>query len=86
MGVVKGVRIKRNSKAIASLLSSDEVAADLKQRGERIREATGQPDKFEVVETTNRDRAVVFVKTDGAAGRRAEAEDRLLSKSVSAGR
>lgn len=86
MGVVKSVRIKRNRKAIAELLSSAEVAAFLQVGGDRIHDATGEPAHFEVVPTKNRDRAVVFVKTADADGKRLEAEDRVLTRAVGAGR
>lgn len=83
---VKGFRLKVNSDAVRALLQSPEVAADLQRRGNAIAEAAGGAPDFEVTSTKNRDRAVTFVKTATIAGKKAEAEDRVLTRAVDAGR
>lgn len=81
---IKSVRVKLNSAGIRSLLTSSEVAADLTDRGERIAATAG--DGVEVTTTRNRDRAVVFVRTETYDAKRAEAEDRTLTRAIDAGR
>lgn len=78
------IRIELNRDGVVALLQSAEVAADLAARGERIASAAG--DGFEVKASTNRDRAVVFVSTETTEARRAEAEDRALTRAIDAGR
>lgn len=88
---VSGFRLELNSKGIAELLQSQVVQNDLGSRARRIADAAsgstdGEGDDFEVDVTTNRDRAVAFVRTATHAARLAEAEDRALSRSIDAGR
>lgn len=83
---VKSFRLKVNSDGVKALLLSQEVAADLARRGNAIAEAAGGSPDFEVVNTRNRDRSVTFVKTATIAGKKAEAEDRALTRAIDAGR
>lgn len=80
----KGLRIKMNRKAIIALLSSQEVEADLTARGGRIAGAAGEG--VEATTTRNRDRVVVFVRTQTIEAKRAEAENRSLTRAIDAGR
>lgn len=81
---VKGLRIELNRAGVRALLTSASVAEDLTDRGNRIAAAAG--DGVEVQATRNRDRAVVFVRTDTFDAKRAEAEDRALTTAIDAGR
>lgn len=81
---VKGMRIKVNRDAIRKLLASQEVADNLTPRGERIAAAAG--DGFEATTSKNRDRVVVFVTATTTEAKRAEAEDRALTRVIDAGR
>lgn len=83
---VKGFRLKVNSDGVKALLQSAEVAGELARRGNAIAEAAGGAPDFEVVNTKNRDRAVTFVKTATTKGKKAEAEDRALTRALDAGR
>lgn len=84
MANVKGVRIKRNPDGFRALLSSKAVQDDLAARAERISQAAGEG--FETDVTTNRDRAVAFVNTATFDAREAEAEGRVLTRAINAGR
>ncbi|TCJ28761.1 hypothetical protein E0W80_04480 [Microbacterium sp. PI-1] len=81
---VKGMRIKLNRDAVRKLLSSQETADNLTPRGERIATAAGEG--FEATTTRNRDRVVVFVTSRTTEAKRAEAEDRALTRAIDAGR
>lgn len=89
--MAKSIRIQLNKAGIISLLQSPEVQADLRARANRIADAAGGAtenagDDFEVDVTTNRDRAVAFVRTVTHEARLAEAEDRALTRAIDAGR
>lgn len=86
MAQVSGLRIKINSDAVRALLQSAEVASELERRGNAIVEAAGGAPDFEVQSTKNRDRAVAFVRTASSKGKKAEAEDRVLTRAIDAGR
>lgn len=79
------VKIKLNSKGVRELLNRPEVQEDLRARAERIRAAAGPSEDFEILETTT-DRPGVTVITASEAGRRAEAEDRSLTRAIDSGR
>lgn len=81
---IKSVRIKLNSQGAREILSSGSVSDDLTSRAQSIAAAAGPG--MEVTTTRNRDRAVVFVKTATTEARRAEAEDRALTRAIDAGR
>lgn len=81
---IKGMRIKLNQAGIRALLGDSRTRADLAARGNRIAAAAGPG--VEVRPETNRDRAVVFVTTATPEARKAEAEQRKLSKAIDAGR
>jgi len=80
------IRIVVNRAAVMHLLRGTEVREDLAGRGARIQQAAGGPEDFELAQMENRDRAVVFVRTASQDGRRAEAEDRALTRAIDAGR
>jgi hypothetical protein len=82
---VAKIRVKLNSKGVRELLNSPEVQADLLERAERIRAAAGSDEDFVVHESTS-DRAGAVVVTASHEGRRAEAEDRVLTQAIDAGR
>lgn len=84
MGAVKGFRLKINRKGIIGVLTSAEVTRDLSSRGKKIADAAGEG--VEVTTTRNRDRAVVFVRTETFEAKKAEAEDRTLTRALDAGR
>lgn len=81
---VKGMRIKLNKDGIRALLASEDVARDLTTRGDRIAQSAGEG--VEVTTTRNRDRAVVFVRTETYDAKKAEAEARTLTRAIDAGR
>lgn len=78
------MRIKINRAGVVALLTSPEVTADLRRRGNAIAAAAG--DGVEVQTTRNRDRAVVFVRTATFEAKKAEATDRSLTRAIDAGR
>ncbi len=78
------MRIKINRAGVVALLTSPEVFADLTRRGNAIAAAAG--DGVEAQTTRNRDRAVVFVRTETFEARKAEATDRSLTRAIDAGR
>lgn len=80
----KGLRVEINKAAIRALLTSPEVSADLSSRGNAIAGAAG--DGVEVTTTRNRDRVVVFVRTETVQAMKSEAVDRSLTRAISAGR
>lgn len=80
----KSVRIETNKAGIIALLQSAEVQNDLAARAGRIASAAGEG--FEATSTSNRDRAVAFVSTTDYDSRKAEAEDRALTRAIDAGR
>lgn len=81
---IKSVRIKLNRAGVQQLLTSQEVTDDLTKRGERMAAAAGEG--VEATTTRNRDRTVVFVRTETFDAMRAEAEDRTLTRAIDAGR
>ena len=81
---IKSVRIKLNRAGVQQLLTSQEVTDDLTKRGERMATAAGEG--VEATTTRNRDRTVVFVRTETFDAMRAEAEDRTLTRAIDAGR
>lgn len=92
--MARNIKIVFNKQGIANLLSSDELARDLKERAERIQVAAEEVDeasKFEVqswiaLGSSKLSRAMARVVTSNYAARRAEAETRILVKSLDAGR
>lgn len=81
---IKGLRLKLNNAGVRALLASAEISSDLENRGNRIAQAAG--DGVEVEVTKNRDRTVVFVTTETTDAKKAEAEDRALTRAIDAGR
>lgn len=84
MPTASSLRLKINNDGIRELLGSAVVQDDLKARGDRIAAAAGGG--HAVTATTNRDRAVVFVTTTTHEARKAEAEDRALTRAIDSGR
>lgn len=79
------IKIEMIPAGFVETMRSAEVRADLKSRGERIRDATGV-DGFEVIETENAGRAGVLVVANTIQARRAEAKDKVLTRAIDAGR
>ena len=84
--MASGVRVQLNRAGAKAILQSPEVVADLEERASRIAAAAGGAPDFEVDSRIGTTRARVSVRTATAEGRRAEAEDRVLSSAVDAGR
>jgi len=82
--MAKSMRIKLNRDGVRALLASQELADNLSDRGERIAAAAGEG--FEATTTKNRDRVVVFVTSETAEAKKAEAENRALTRALDAGR
>jgi hypothetical protein len=78
------VRIKVNRNGIRDLLRSDEVLADLEERGQRIAAAAG--DGHRVESEVGQNRARVAVITDTIEARISEAKNRTLTRAIDAGR
>jgi hypothetical protein len=77
-------RIALNHTQLKALLRSDEVLADLKRRGEAIARAAG--DGMEVQAWRGKNRVRVTVRTRTAAARRAERDNKALTRALDAGR
>lgn len=82
--MAKSVRVKLNVPEGRKLLNSSEVYGDLRGRGNRIAAAAGPG--FVARAAKGPDRGSVFIVADTAAARRAEAEDRALTRAIDAGR
>lgn len=78
------MRIEINRAGVIALLNDPKVSADLTSRGHRIAAAAGEGVAVET--TSNRDRAVAFVRTETFEAKRAEAEHRTLTRAIDAGR
>lgn len=78
------VRIDINSAGIQSLLKSPEVEALLRAKAERIAAAAGEG--MEAGSRVGRTRARASVITASRSARKAEAENRSLTKALDAGR
>ena len=76
--------IRVNRSAVAALLKSPVVRADLRRRAERIAARAGEG--FEVRESEPRRRARVAVVAVTQHARRGEAKDGRLSRALGAGR
>lgn len=79
-------RLRFHYEGFDALRKSSEVAGELQQRGEAIANAAGGSPDFEVIVTANSSRARVIVTTASYDGMRAEAEDRVLTNALTAGR
>ena len=79
------VRLEINSEGIQAVLKSPEVQELLRSKAERIAAAAGG-DGFEVDARVGATRARASVVTASKAARKAEAEDRALTKAIDAGR
>lgn len=77
-------RVEINRAGVAGLLRDKGVADDLAARGRRI--ATRAGDGFESSVWQGRDRVRATIRTATPAARRAEAENRALSRALAAGR
>lgn len=83
---VKGIRIEMNSQGAEAILKGPEVQAELRRRGDAIAEAAGGAEDYEVLQAVGRARAGVYVVTKTTKAKRAEAEDRTLTRALDAGR
>jgi hypothetical protein len=81
---VATTKIKINSESVKALLKSDEIKADLQRRAENITAAAGEGFEPDVNLYPLRWRA--SVRTTTFEARKAEAEDRALSRALDAGR
>lgn len=79
-------RIRLNRRGVGQLLKSPEVAADLGARGQRIAEAAGGGDDYEVESTIGRTRARTTVRTATPAAMVREGRDHRLARALDAGR
>lgn len=77
-------RIEMNGKGIRALLQSAGIRADLERRAARIAAAAGEG--FTSNGYTGRNRARAGVVTATSAARRAQAEDKALTRAIDAGR
>jgi len=78
------VKVKLNRRGVAELLRSTAVGQDLSERGRRIAAAAG--DGFTVTRQVTKSRQRVSIITDTTESRIAEATDRVLTRSLDAGR
>lgn len=78
------VRVVLNRGAVRELLRSQEVLADLTRRGKRIAAAAG--DGMEVDSAVGAKRARVSVRTATSEARKAEADQRALTRALDSGR
>lgn len=79
------VRIELDSRGIEQLLRSPEVEADLRRRAQNIARAAGDGMHFATAQG-RKDRVSAQVWTGTVKARRAEAEDRALTRALDAGR
>lgn len=77
-------RIELNSQGVRELLKSNEIKADLQRRAEAIARAAGPG--FIADSTVGPNRARASVGTTDIDSMRAEAEDRVLTRAIDAGR
>jgi hypothetical protein len=82
--VTQKVRLVLDSKAIEKILSSPEMARELKRRGDAVARAAGSGMRSNVVQTGDRKRVNVWTGT--AAAKKAEAENRALTRALDAAR
>lgn len=87
MGTVKSVRVRLNIAGLKQILNSEEVAADLRARAERVRAAlpTDRGEEWEVVELRG-DRVSFLVKSANMEARKRAAEDPVIQQALGAGR
>lgn len=77
------VKVKLNRAAVRELLTGPEVTADLGKRAERIASAAGPGFEHETTKGSNRARAAVW--TGDAEARKAEADERALTRALDSG-
>jgi hypothetical protein len=80
------VRVKLNSAGIREVLQSDETRADILRRAEAIKAAAGGGDDYEAGAEVVGNRVMGWVVTATDEAKRAEAEDRTLTRALDAGR
>lgn len=79
-----GLRFKLNRKGVRQILRSPQVEADLKRRAENVAQQAGEGFEVDTFVGKNRARADVFTATHAA--RKAEAEERALTRAIDAAR
>jgi hypothetical protein len=80
------VTVKLNSAGIREVLQSDDVRQDILRRAEAIKAAAGGGDDYEAGAEVVGNRVMGWVVTATAEAKRAEAEDRTLTRALDAGR
>ena len=78
------VRVKLNIRGVRETLKSPQVQAELVRRGRRIQTAAGEG--FELVVKPHRYTSRVFVQTGDAGAAKREAESKVLTRALDAGR
>lgn len=78
--------VRLNSRGVRAVLQSAEVEADLRRRAEAIAAAAGGEPDFEAGAEVVGNRAMAWVVTATPDGKRAEAEDRALTRALDVGR
>lgn len=80
-----GASLRFNYRAFDEFRSQAIIQEELHRRGEAIRQATGSPEEFKVVDSPNKSRARTIVITATFEGKKLEATDRALTQALSAG-
>ena len=83
--MAQSIRVEMNSRGAVAIMKSPAVMADLLRRGNAIRNAAGGQG-FMVTSRVGSTRARVSVITSTDRGRRAEAQDRTLTRALDAAR
>jgi hypothetical protein len=78
--------VKFNYREFNAFRSQAVIQAELHRRAEAIRQATGSPEEFEVVDSPNKSRARTIVITSTYEGKKLEATDHVLTQALDAGR
>lgn len=78
------IRVEMNTRGAIDILQSSGVMADLLDRADRVASAAGPG--HEILSVTGKTRARVTVITVSHAARRAESEDRNLTRALDAAR
>lgn len=86
--MAKRVRIELDHDGFTELLNSAEVKADLRTRAERIVAAAGAGVEYKEMQFTygGSPRAGILIRTETDEAKRAEAEDKTLTRALESGR
>ncbi|ROP78325.1 hypothetical protein EDF18_0971 [Frigoribacterium sp. PhB107] len=81
------VRFELNQNAVRELLKGADITAELQRRAAGVVAATGgDADDYTILTAVGRNRVGVYVVTRSTAAKRAEAEDRTLTRALDGGR